>query len=160
ADPSRTDTATVVVGAAPVVAVSIVPTNASTTTGGSLTFTAAVTGTTGGQSTAVTWSVQESGGGTVNGPGGYTAPGSTGTFHVVATSVADPSKTAVATISVTATPVVTVSVSPGTATLRVGGAAAFVATVTGTSGGQSTAVTWSVQEAGGGTVDGSGHYTA
>jgi hypothetical protein len=160
ADPSRTDTATVVVGAAPVIAVNIVPSTASTTTGGSLTFTATVTGTTAGQSTAVTWSVQEGGGGTIDSSGHYRAPSSTGTFHVVATSVADPSKSATATVSVTATPVVAVSVSPGTATVRVGGTAAFTATVTGTTTGQSTAVTWSVQESGGGTVDSSGHYTA
>jgi hypothetical protein len=160
ADPSRADTATVVVGAAPVIAVNIVPSNASTTTGGSLTFTATVTGTTAGQSTAVTWSVQEGGGGTIDSSGHYLAPSTTGTFHVVATSVADPSKSATATTSVTATPVVAVSVSPGTATIRVGGTAAFTATVTGTTAGQSTAVTWSVQESGGGTVDSSGHYTA
>ena len=160
ADPSRADTATVVVGAAPVIAVNIVPSNASTTTGGSLTFTATVTGTTAGQSTAVTWSVQEGGGGTIDSSGHYLAPSTTGTFHVVATSVADPSKSATATISVTATPVVAVSVSPGTATIRVGGTAAFTATVTGTTAGQSTAVTWSVQESGGGTVNSSGQYTA
>ncbi len=160
ADPSRADTASVVVGAAPVIAVNIVPSNASTTTGGSLTFTATVTGTTAGQSTAVTWSVQEGGGGTIDSSGHYLAPSTTGTFHVLATSVADPSKTATATISVTATPVVAVSVSPGTATIRVGGTATFTATVTGTTAGQSTAVTWSVQESGGGTVNSSGQYTA
>jgi hypothetical protein len=160
ADPSQSATAAVVVGTAPVISVAVTPAVASTTTGGALTFTASVQGTTGGQSTAVTWSVQESGGGTIDTSGHYQAPSSTGTFHIVATSVADSSKTATAAVTVTSTPVVTVSISPGTATVRVGETAAFTATVTGTTGGQSTAVTWSVQESGGGTVDASGRYTA
>ena len=70
--------------------VSISPGTGSTTVGGTLTFTATVSGTGAGQSTAVTWSLQESGGGTVDGSGHDTAPSSGGTFHVVATSVADP----------------------------------------------------------------------
>jgi hypothetical protein len=160
ADSSQSGTAAVTVGTAPVISVAVTPAAASTTSGGALTFTATVQGTTGNQSKAVTWSVQESGGGTVDASGHYRAPSGTGTFHVVAASAADPSKRGVATVSVTATPVVTVSVSPGTAAVRVGGTAAFTAAVTGTTSGQSTAVTWSVQESGGGTVDSSGHYTA
>ena len=43
----------------------------------------------------VTWSVQEgAAGGSVDASGRYTAPGTPGTFHVVATSVADASKSA------------------------------------------------------------------
>src|SRR5262249_15814109 len=147
-------------GLVPVVLVAVTPGQASAPTGWSVTFTASVTGTTAGQSTAVTWSVQEAGGGTVDSSGHYRAPGTNGTFHVVATSVADPSKGATATVLVTATPSVTVSISPGTATTRVGGTLAFNATVTGTTTGQSTAATWSVQESGGGIVDRSGHYPA
>jgi hypothetical protein len=46
--------------------------------------------------------VAESGGGQIDGTGGYIAPSSAlGVFHVVATSVADPSKTARATVTVT-----------------------------------------------------------
>ena len=84
----------------PVISVSISPQVASTTTGGALTFTATVSGTSGSQSNAVQWSVQESGGGSVDSGGHYTAPGTTGTFHVVATSVADPFKSAAATVTV------------------------------------------------------------
>src|SRR5262249_11842737 len=122
-----------------------------------LTFSAMVTGTVAGQSTAVTWSVQEAGGGTVDGSGHYTAPASAGTFHVIATSVADPTKKGSATVTVTS---IAVAISPKTAATITGGALIFTATVTGTVGGQATGVTWSVQEAGGGTVDSSGHYTA
>ena len=61
-------------------------------------FTATVTGTS---NTAVTWRIPEPKGGTVN-AGLYQAPWANGTYHVVATSVADPNQMAVATISVSA----------------------------------------------------------
>jgi len=49
----------------------------------------------------IVWSVQEaSTGGSITTSGLYTAPSSAGTFHVVATSVADSSQHAVATVSV------------------------------------------------------------
>jgi beta-glucanase (GH16 family) len=51
--------------------------------------------------TAVSWSVQESGGGTVNTSGLYTAPGQPGTFHVVVTSLAAPGVSATASVNVT-----------------------------------------------------------
>ena len=50
---------------------------------------------------AVRWSVQEEGGGTVDETGRYTAPLATGTYHVLATSVAQPSRTATAEVTVT-----------------------------------------------------------
>jgi hypothetical protein len=78
------------------------PSQANLPTGGSAPFSAAVTGST---VRSVTWTVTESSGGSVSSTGLYTAPGATGTFHVVATSVADP--------SVSATAVVTVSSSGG-----------------------------------------------
>ena len=62
----------------------------------SLAFSATVVGTT---TTSVTWSVQESNGGTVDQSGLYTAPGSTGTYHVVA-SVAGTSLSGAATVTV------------------------------------------------------------
>ncbi|RPH67202.1 MAG: hypothetical protein EHM78_22015 [Myxococcaceae bacterium] len=162
ADPFQQDVATVEVTAAPNISVSVIPATASTTPGGVLTFTAQVSGTGAGQSTAVTWSVQEgAGGGSIDSSGRYTAPSGTGTFHVVATSVADPTRKATATIQVSAAPVVTVSVSPDPATVRVGGTLSFTAMVTGLSAGQSSAVTWSVREgSAGGTVDATSRYTA
>lgn len=84
----------------PTVAISVSPTSASLLKGGTRTFSASVTGTT---NTAVTWSIQEgSAGGTVTSAGLYTAPQTTGTYHVVATSQADTTKKATATVTVTA----------------------------------------------------------
>src|SRR5262249_13194886 len=81
------------------------PRPASTLTHAKTRFRSSVTGTQCGQSTPVTWSVKEgASGGTVDAAGNYTAPASGGTVHVVATSVADPTKTATATVTVTATP--------------------------------------------------------
>ena len=75
------------------VTVAIDPRTAALATGTSLTFTASVTGSS---DTTITWSVQEgAAGGTVT-AGTYTAPGSAGTYHVVATSTADPTRSATA----------------------------------------------------------------
>jgi chitinase len=48
-----------------------------------------------------TWSVREANGGTMSAAGIYEAPANPGTYHVVATSVADPNASASATVSVT-----------------------------------------------------------
>lgn len=68
-------------------------------TGEQRQFTATVTGLA---SQLVTWSVQEgTAGGTINATGAYTAPGSAGVYHVVATATADTSLVATATVRVT-----------------------------------------------------------
>jgi hypothetical protein len=51
---------------------------------------------------AVDWTVQEAGGGSIDSTGLYTAPATTGTFHVVATSQADASLKGSATVIVSA----------------------------------------------------------
>lgn len=67
--------------------VSIAPATANLATGGVQIFTATVTGST---NTGVTWSVQEGpAGGVIDANGKYTAPGTVGTYHIVATSQAD-----------------------------------------------------------------------
>ncbi len=142
------------------IAVTVTPSAPSTAPGGTINFQASVTGTTTGQSTAVTWSVQEAGGGTVSSTGVYTAPATMGTYHVVATSMADTTKTGTAAATVAPPPPIAVSISPSVTSVLPAGTATFSATVTGITGGQSSAVTWSVLELGGGTVDASGHYTA
>src|SRR5436190_1118037 len=89
------------------VTVVISPRTATVVAGATQQFTATVTGTT---NHAVTWSVQEgASGGTVSNNGLYTAPSSSGTFHVIATSAADSSKSAAATVTVNAPVAVTVS---------------------------------------------------
>ncbi len=65
----------------------------------------AVEPTASAANTTVTWSIVEgSTGGSITTTGAYTAPQATGTYHVVVTSVGDPTKTATATITVTSTP--------------------------------------------------------
>ncbi|HEX4384643.1 MAG TPA: hypothetical protein VH083_16895, partial [Myxococcales bacterium] len=104
--------------------------------------------------TGCTWSVTEAAGGTVNATGSYTAPFVPGTYHVVAKSSADPSKTASATITV---PNVGVSISPASISLLAGGPKTFTCTVSGTI---NTGCTFSVTEAGGGSLAAGGVYTA
>jgi hypothetical protein len=89
-----------VIAAALGVRVTISPTAATLPVGGTRTFSAAVTGTS---NTVVTWSIQEgASGGSITSGGVYTAPNVPGTYHVVATSQADPTKHATATITVQA----------------------------------------------------------
>jgi hypothetical protein len=145
------------------VTVAISPTSAPLTAGTTQQFAATVQGTS---NTAVTWSVDNvsggnSGSGTVNPLGLYTAPSQAGTHNVTATSMADTTKSASATVTVTAG-AVTVLISPMSATLTAGATQQFAATVQGTS---NTAVTWSVDSvsggnSGSGTVNSSGVYTA
>jgi len=138
------------------VAVTVSPDGATVAAGGTQVFTASVTGTA---NTTVTWSVQEGAAGGSIAAGTYAAPAGAGTFHVVATSVADPTKSGSAAITVTAAPpVVSIAISPLTATLAAGAQRTFTATVTGST---DTAATWSIDEgAACGTVTAAGVYTA
>ncbi|HQR29407.1 MAG TPA: hypothetical protein PLL32_03285, partial [Anaeromyxobacteraceae bacterium] len=158
ADPTKSASATVTVTPPPVTAVAVSPSNPSVVAGGSITFTATITGTSAGQSAGVTWSANA---GTINASTGvYTAPVTPGSYVVVATSKADATKYGSTAVIVTAAPVIAVSVTPATATVQAGGTTTFTANVTGTSAGQSTAVTWSVP-AGAGTINAStGVYVA
>jgi uncharacterized protein (TIGR03437 family) len=80
----------------PVSAISVSPLSVSVPIGSVQTFAATVAG--GG---SVTWSVREgTAGGTVTTAGIYTAPNTTGTFHVVATNSANTTQTATATVTV------------------------------------------------------------
>jgi Galactose oxidase, central domain len=149
ADATQSAAATVSV---PVVGVSVQPNVVSMTAGESTTFSVLVSGTV---NKIVAWSVQEPSGGQVSSVGKYTAPGSFGIFHVVATSQADPSKSAMATVTVAA---VSVAVFPTSDLLGPQGVRQFSATV---ASAIQQAVTWSVQEgAAGGSIAGNGLYTA
>jgi hypothetical protein len=82
------------------VQVQLTPGNTTLTVGQSQTFTATVSNAT---NTGVAWSVQEgSTGGSITASGVYTAPMKAGTYHVVATSVADSTKSATSAVSATA----------------------------------------------------------
>jgi hypothetical protein len=137
-------------------ALAVEPGAANLAPGAQQPFTATVTGTA---VSAVTWRVVEgAAGGTVSSAGAYVAPMSAGTFHVTATSQADPSQSATSVITVQpAPPPIAVSVTPGAGSALACQTVRFSATVTGTT---STGVTWSVLEAGGGTVSATGVYTA
>jgi hypothetical protein len=80
----------------PVLAIS--PGIATLEPSGRLRFTAEITGAAGGE---VAWSAT---GGSVASSGLYAAPSSNGTYHVVATSVADPTLSATATVTVAVMP--------------------------------------------------------
>jgi hypothetical protein len=135
------------------VAVVVDPSSAALAPAGSVTFAATVTGTA---NTAVTWSVQESGGGTVDTTGRYVAPGAAGVYHVVARSTADATASASATVTIVAP--VAVTISPRTATVAASGSVAFAATVASSA---DTAVSYAVQESSGcGSVTAAGVYTA
>src|SRR5215831_8306790 len=102
------------------VSVTVSPKTANLVVGGSASFSASVSGTSAGQSTDVTWSVQEQGGGTVDRSGNYVAPAQSGTFHVLATSVAVPSAFDTATVVVDAAPVIAVAIVPSNASTLTG----------------------------------------
>lgn len=113
----------------PQVTIAIVPASSFLTVQTTRAFTAAVTGSA---DTAVVWSVTEgNAGGSINAAGNYTAPALAGSFHVVAASVADPSKSASAMVSVVAAPAMPVITAPATATT---GTAGLQASVTPASG--------------------------
>jgi Bacterial Ig-like domain (group 2)/Kelch motif/Galactose oxidase, central domain len=82
----------------PPIGVTVTPNSATVLRGATQTFTAKVTGMT---NTAVTWSVEESSGGTIDSAGLYTAPAADGFYQVVATSAAETTVTASATVTVT-----------------------------------------------------------
>jgi len=127
AAPTVTGSSIVTVSAVPVpVAISISPATTAAVACKTVQFTATVTGST---NKAVTYAVQEAGGGTVNASGVYTAPADAGTFHVIATAAADTTKKATATVTVS-TQIISVVVSPATVEVPPGGTAQLTATVT------------------------------
>lgn len=127
AAPTVTGSSIVTVSAVPPpVAISISPATAAAVACKTVSFTATVTGST---NKAVTWKVTETAGGSISTGGVYTAPDSAGTFHVVATAAADPTKIATATVNVS-TQIVSVVVSPATVEVPPGGTAQLTATVT------------------------------
>jgi hypothetical protein len=140
----------------PVSAFAITPSKVNVVPGGTTGFIPSGKGVT--SSKSVSWAVQESGGGTVTQDGTYTAPMSTGTYHVIATLVADKTMQSAATIQVG--DVVGVLLSPKVLFAAPSGSATFAAAVQGTADAQEAGVTWSVQESNAGSVDASGHYSA
>ncbi len=108
----NSNTAELLVVSGPSGTVTISPLSASVPEGGLQTFSATVAGGGG-----VNWSVEEgSQGGTITSAGVYSAPLTTGTFHVLATNGTNSSFTATATVTVVP------SLSPGIISTVAGGA--------------------------------------
>ena len=135
------------------ISIKIEPAIMSVAQGASFTFGLAASST----GRAVSWSVQEGdAGGTMKDNGTYTAPARIGSFHVIATSLVDPSKTSFATVTV---PALSVVLTPSVVTLGKGGMGVFASMTD--SGLPNPVVQWSVEEgAAAGTITDSGVYTA
>lgn len=120
-------------GGAPVsVSVSVLPGTKSLLAGATTTFSATVFGSA---NQSVTWSVAETGGGSITSAGVYTAPTTAGTFHVKAVAAADATASAQATVIVNAA---------GSSTPTI---ASFAATPSVIQAGNSTTLSWSVSGA-------------
>jgi WD40 repeat protein len=95
ADPNAKGTAAVTVLP---IEVKVSPTTVTLAPGAAQNFTASVVGLS---DTTVTWSVQEANGGSITNDGVYIAPPATGFYHVVATTVADPTRAGTSIVTVT-----------------------------------------------------------
>jgi hypothetical protein len=134
------------------ISVTVTPNSVTVLRDATQAFTVKVTGTT---NTAVTWSVEESSGGTINSAGLYTPPqNGAGTFYVIATSQTDPAASGTAAVTV---PMPQITIDPVAATLRPDGTGTFAATVSGLT---NTAVNFTIQESAGWLINSAGLYTA
>lgn len=134
------------------VEISVSPTAGDLEPGSFQQFTATVTGIV---NHGVAWSLRESMGGSITSDGLYTAPAETGTFHVIASSVANSALSVIVPITVAN---LSVLISPGTVEIMPGKTRSFTASV---SGCMDDRVAWSVQEGGnGGMIGDDGLYTA
>lgn len=93
----------------------VMPAAATVSAGGTIQFSAFIVGS---QSREFSWSVVESDGGSITGDGRYTAPLTAGTYHVKATSVAEPGKSTTVPVTVESKNIVTVvHTAPGVYTV-------------------------------------------
>lgn len=144
----------------PPVSVSVTPTSAVLSGGGTAQFAATVANS---NSSDVTWSVSPAGAGTVSASGFYSAPSTVAaqqTVIVTATSLEDWTKSASATVTLMPPPPslpVAIALTPTSSTLDGGQSQQFTATVINTS---NSGVTWTIDPAGVGSISVSGLYTA
>ncbi len=138
----------------PAVQMQLTPSTITLDQGAKQQFSAIVTGAVFNRD--VTWSVVEPNSGSIDSNGLYTAPATSGTFHVTAVSQANEAVRATATITVRA---IQVTVLPGAGDMEPGTTQQFTATVTGTAIAQT--ISWTVAEGGaGGSITSNGLYTA
>ncbi|MCL5316735.1 MAG: Ig-like domain-containing protein [Thaumarchaeota archaeon] len=140
--------------------ITVTPSTASLTVGGTQTFTATAKDQYGNPfTTTVTWSSSNTAAGTVNSAGVFTAL-SAGSATVSATS-GTVSGSASVTVTAPAPVLTTITVSPSTASLVVGGNQQFTAATKDQNGNPiSATVTWSSSNTSVGTVDSTGKFTA
>lgn len=152
----KADTSDVTVGPAALVALSISPDGVTLPPGVSQTFTASGTWSDGSTTTpVVAWSAE---GGTITSGGVYTAGTVSGTFRVIGTHSGGLADTSLVTVAPPAPTLTSLTLSPATVSVAPSGSIQFSATGTWSDGGSGApAVTWSAT---GGTVSGSGLYTA
>lgn len=132
--------------------VEVTPATATVYRGETQQFTAKVSGPS---NKAVTWSVPV-GFGSIDSTGLYTASTDSGegSIYVTATSIALPGASGTATVTL---PSVNFSIVPDALTIKPGASSTFSAAVEGLGG---TEVEWTVQGAGGGSINNAGVYTA
>jgi len=139
----------------PPIVVTVSPSSATVASGGTVQFTKTVTGTS---NENVTWSVVQSGGGTIDQNGLYTAPtvSTQSQFTIRATSLADPTKFGSATVTVNPPPPppCVITVTPANATVQSGQELNYSAAPSNCSG---NSVVW---EASGGSISSTGLLTA
>jgi len=119
-----------------ITSVAVSPAMATVATGKTATFTASVAGT-GSYSSSVTWTASA---GTISSSGVLTAPGTSGTVTVTATSTEDLTKKGTATVTVV-TPLSSVTITAASPSVNAGGTDALSAAVTGGTG--NATVSWS-----------------
>lgn len=146
ADTSVVGTATITVASG--INVTVSPSSTTITPGSTKQFYASVVGTT---NTDVTWTAT---GGTISSSGLFTAPSTTGTYTITATSAADSSRSGTAAVIVANDSSILVTLTPATTSCGVGESTQFTATV---SNATDSSVTWSAT---GGTITSAGLYTA
>ena len=156
----KTSTATVIVTAGPLASITVSPTPSSLAVGAAQQFTA-VGKDASGNVVAITpsWSVVANGGTIGITSGMFTAGNSTGTFtNTVRASVGG--FAGFATVTVSNGPLTTITVTPNPASMQLGGTQQFTAVGKDASGNVvSITPTWSVVN-GGGSINGSGFFTA
>jgi hypothetical protein len=150
------DTSSVTVAAPTITSVTLTPATAALQTGQAQQFSVSASLSNGSTQTnpSVTYSVT---GGTMTTGGLYTAGSTTGSFHVIATATGGAADTCAVTI--TTALITAIVVTPASATVTTGQTRQFTASATLSNGGTqpNPAVTWSAT---GGTISGSGLYTA
>jgi hypothetical protein len=134
------------------ITVQVQPPTVNVAVGEAMSFTANVYGTA---NSAVTWTVLEHGGGIVNTGGDYRAPSAAGTYHVIATSVADSSASSRATVTVAANPVAAQGGGGSSSAAGGGGSAG-----SGGAGGVASAGSGSASGGGSGATDSGGSATS